>query len=85
MSCFSSSSHNSAILINGLQNQACANFIQYIAHDQRMQLVNALSKANFFSFQIDGRTDSANVEEEVFLVLYFNPYSMEKYMSVIIS
>ena len=54
-------------------DQACATFVQYIAKDQRLQLVDILSKAN--SIQIDGSTDSANIEEEVFLTVYFNPHS----------
>ena len=56
-------------------DQACATFVQYIAKDQRLQLVNILSKAKFYSIQIDGSTDSANIEEEVFLTVYFNPRS----------
>jgi len=32
-----------------------------------------VSKANFLSIQIDGSTDSANVD----LVLYFNPHSKD--------
>ena len=58
-------------------DQACATFVQYIAKDQRLQLVDILSKAKYFSIQIDGSTDSANVEEEVFLALYFNPHSLD--------
>ena len=62
--------------------QACANFVQYIGKDQRLQLVDILSKAKYFSIQIDGSTDSANVEEEVFLTLYFNPYSDDRKVHV---
>ena len=29
----------------------------------------------FFSIQIDGNTDSANIEEEVFLVMYLDPHA----------
>ena len=56
-------------------DQACATFVQYIAKDQRLQLVDILSKAKFYSTQVDGNTDSANIEEEVFLTVYFNPHS----------
>ena len=63
-------------------DQACANFVQYIAKDQRLQLVDILYKAKYFSIQIDGSTDSANVEEEVFLTLYFNPYSDDRKVHV---
>ena len=58
-------------------DQACANFVQYITENQRLQLVDVLSKAKYFSIQIDGSTDSANVEEEVFLSLYFDPHSKD--------
>ena len=56
-------------------DQACATFVQYIAKDQWLQLVDILSKAKFYNNQIDGSTDSTNVEEEVFLTVYFNPHS----------
>ena len=54
----------------------------YVAKDQRLQLVDILSKAKYFSIQIDGSTDSANVKEEVFLTLYFNPYSDDRKVHV---
>ena len=56
-------------------DQARATFVRYIAKDQRLQLVDILSKAKFYSIQIDGSTDSANIEEKVFLTVYFNPHS----------
>ena len=56
-------------------DKACASFIHYIAEDLRIQLLNNLSKVNFFSVQSDTSTDSGNVEEELFLVLYFDPYT----------
>ena len=58
-------------------DKACANFVRYIAEDQKVQLVNALSKAKFFSIQMDGSTDSANIEEEVFLVIYLDTHSKD--------
>ena len=58
-------------------DQACASFVSFIAQEQRELLVNVLSKARFFTIQVDGSTDCANVEEEVFLVLYFNPHGKD--------
>ena len=51
-------------------NQACAVFIQYIAQDQKQILLDALSKAKFYSMQGDGSNDSGNIENELFLVVY---------------
>lgn len=50
---------------------ACSEFVGYIAMAQRKQLVAALAKANFFSIQADGTTDAANIDDELFLVLFF--------------
>ena len=49
----------------------------YIAQEQLQGLVGALSKAKFFSLQADGSTDSGNVEDEVFLAVYFDPYAKD--------
>ena len=56
-------------------NQACSVFVEYIAKEQRIMLREQLKMAKFFSIQADGSTDCANKEEELFLVLYFDPYS----------
>ena len=62
----------------GYKNElACAEFIHYIAQEQLQGLVGALSKAKFFSLQADGSTDSGNVEDEVFLAVYFDPYAKD--------
>ena len=37
-------------------------------------LVMLYIKQSFFSIQMNGSTDSGNIEEELFLVIYFNPY-----------
>ena len=52
-------------------NQACCEFVKYIAQEQRDLLI---SMVRFFGIQFDGNTDSANIEEELFLVLFFDPY-----------
>ena len=55
-------------------------FVKYIAQEQRDLLISMLSKMRFFGIQFDGSTDSANIEE-LFLVLFFDPYSeMERCM-----
>ena len=56
-------------------DQARAHFVGYIAKDLQNQLSTSLHKAKFFSIQMDGSTDSANKEEELFLVVYFKPFS----------
>ena len=56
-------------------NQACASFIEFIALDQRRSLVEALSRANFYSLQADGTTDSGNNEDELFLVAYLDHHA----------
>ena len=58
-------------------DRACATFVDYISQDLRCQLGEALQKAKFFSIQMDGSTDSSNVEEELFLVVYFDPLSTD--------
>ena len=45
--------------------------MQCVTKDQQLPLV---AIAKYFSIQIDGSSDSTNVEE-VFLILYFNPHS----------
>ena len=56
-------------------DQACATFVSYIADEQRQILVHALTGVHFFSLQADGSTDAGNVENELFLTLYFDLYT----------
>ena len=56
-------------------NQACAVFVDYIARAQREALAAQLAKAKYFSIQADGSTYSGNVEDELYLVVYFDPYT----------
>ena len=58
-------------------NQACSTFVEYIAQSQREGLAAVLAKAKNFSIQADGSTDSADVEDELFLVLYFDAHSQD--------
>ena len=49
--------------------------MEYIALEQRQILASTLEKVNFFSIQVDGSCDSANLEDELFIALYFDPYT----------
>ena len=62
------------VQIDGIyrNNQACAIFIHFISELQ-VRLHNNLSKCKFYSIQKDGSTDSANKENKLFLVVYFDP------------
>ena len=57
--------------------QACTTFVEYIALSLRQQLAELLNRAKFFSVQADGSTDAANIEEELFIALFFDPYSQD--------
>ena len=51
--------------------------MEYIAQSQREGLADMLAKAKFFSIQADGSTDSANIEDELFLTLYFDAHTQD--------
>ena len=46
-------------------------------HSTRIKLLAALSGCKFFSLQADASTDADNCEDELFLVLYFDPHSSD--------
>ena len=58
-------------------DKACASFVDYIADEQQQSLVSALTGAKFISLQADGSTNAGNVEDELFLVLYFDPHAKD--------
>ena len=63
---------------SGYKNEkACAMFVDYISLEQRRILMNSLDRARFFSLQLDGSADSGNVEDEVFLVVFCDPYTTD--------
>lgn len=63
---------------SGYKNEkTCATFMDYISLEQRRMLVDSLGRARFFSLQLDGSADSGNVEDEVFLVVFCDPYSTD--------
>ena len=45
-------------------------FCHFIAVSKREQLVEKLAKAQFFSILMDGSTDTGNIDDEMFLVLW---------------
>ena len=45
-------------------------FTHYLAQSQRDHFVCSLSKSHYFSFLMDGRTDSGKVEDELVVVLH---------------
>ena len=56
-------------------DHACSTFVEFIARDlQQNQLAQINSRSKFFSLQADASTDSGNVENDLFLILYFDPY-----------
>ena len=66
------------MLGQGYKNDhGCSMFLEFIFLEQQQKLVNVLSQSNFFSVQLDSSTDVANVEDELFLVLYFDPFSSD--------
>ena len=67
--------HGVAIGASYRNDHGCASFVDSIATDLKEHLQQRLTKAKFFSLMIDSSTDCANIEEELFLVLYFDPYS----------
>ena len=58
-------------------DHACATFVEYISRDLQQKLLGALGHSRFFSIQADSSTDTANAENELFLVLYFDPHSAD--------
>ena len=58
-------------------NQACATFVDYVAQSQREELAQVLCKCKFLGIQAHGSTDTAVVEDELFLVLYFDAHMQD--------
>ena len=58
---------------SGYKNRhACTVFVEYIAKYLCERLAGVLDRCKFFALQIDGSTDSANMEEQLILAFYFN-------------
>jgi len=56
-------------------DHGCASFVDSVASDFKEDLKERMDKAKFFSLMIDSSTDSGNIDEKLFLVLYFDPNS----------
>ena len=48
-------------------------FIHYLAEAQRHDLIQKLANAKFFSLLLDGSTDAGNINNEVLMVVWFDP------------
>lgn len=67
----------------GYKNEkACASFTRYIGQSLKESLTEELQDVKFFSIQTDGSSDAANIEEELFLVLYCDPHSCDRKLHV---
>lgn len=53
----------------------CATFTDYIGQGLCENLTEIFYKAKFFRLRMDESTDCTNIEEELFFVAYFDPYS----------
>ena len=63
-------------------DMACFAFVDYIARDLRDNLSKTVQKAHFFGVQMDGSTDCANLEEELFMAIYFDYHSSALFHNV---
>ena len=64
--------HGVNIGTNYVTETSCREFTHYIADSVRQQLCNCLSTVNFFSLLLDGSTDCGNIDNELFLVVWFD-------------
>ena len=53
----------------------CSSFIEAISADLQEKLKKKINNAKFFSLLLDSTTDCSNVEEELFLIFFSDPYS----------
>ena len=58
-------------------NQARAQFVEYIAKVEQQNLADILSKTHLFSLQADGSTDCATIEEELYLCPIFDSNAVD--------
>ena len=66
---------NGTNLGSGYKNDhSCATFIEFIARELAESLISSIGKCHFFSLQADGTTDSGNIENKLFMILYLDPY-----------
>ena len=49
-------------LATGYKNEkVCTTFVDYISQELQLAVVNSLTKAKFFSLQLEGSTDPGNI------------------------
>ena len=65
-----------------INDHGCAMFVNFIAYELRQWLVTAINKAHFFSLQVNASTDAANIEVELFMAIYLDPYTDDGRMHV---
>uniref|UniRef100_A0A1X7SRW2 DUF4371 domain-containing protein n=1 Tax=Amphimedon queenslandica TaxID=400682 RepID=A0A1X7SRW2_AMPQE len=58
-------------------DRACTTFTEFIGRDLQHALQSKLLSCRFFSVQADATTDTGNAEVELFLALYFDPYTTD--------
>ena len=47
-------------------------FVKFIAESKRLNLCKIVANAKFYSILTDGSTDVSNIDEEMFLVLWYD-------------
>ena len=55
---------------------SCKMFCHYIAECKRKELIEIVSKINFFSIVMDGSTDKGNIDDELFLLIWCDTNGM---------
>lgn len=75
--CYLEQRHGVQLELRYRNDHSCSTFVHFIARHER-DLLNLRLRCRpqiFFSLQLDGSTDSANIEEELFLALHFDPHA----------
>ena len=62
--------HNVDLGIAYKTKESAKSFVHYIAESQRASFIRSLSKCRFYSFLMDGSTDSGNIEDELIVIMY---------------
>ena len=56
-----------------VNNNACKDFMHYIAESNRQTLITTISNAQFFSLLMDGSSDKSNSDNELLMVVWCDP------------
>ena len=65
--------HGVCVGTSYVNESAGKEFIHYIVESKRQEMKQTLSNARFFSFLLDGSTDTGNIDDEIFLVVWCDP------------